>query len=255
MQKLIFILLDGLNEKQSEVMGYMQALVNCKIAQRVKVISELPSLSRPLYETLLTGKSPIEHGIINNGISRLSKEESIFSLCRKNNLKTGASAYHWISELYNITPFDKFRDGFTENENLNIQYGQFYILDHYPDENVFLNGEYIRKKWNPDFLMIHPMNIDFNGHRFGSNSMEYRNAIRNVDSIMSEFIPKWLEKDYTIIVTSDHGMSYDGNHSGIAEEESIVPFWLINNKEEIKLNNPINQIEITEIMKKILDIK
>lgn len=215
----------------------------------------MPSLSRPLYETLLTGKTPVEHGIVNNGICRLSKEESIFSLCRKNNLKTGASAYYWISELYNMAPFDKVRDTFTENENLNIQYGHFYTLDHYPDENLFLSGEYIRKKWNPDFLMIHPMNIDDQGHKYGVDSKEYRNAVRTVDSIISNFIPKWMEKGYAIVVTSDHGMSYDGNHSGIAEEEAVVPFWLINDKSGIEINDNIPQIEVNTILKKILDIK
>lgn len=255
MKKLIFILLDGLSNKQSGVMGYMQALVNCKIAKKGRVSSEMPPLSRPLYETLLTGKTPVEHGVVNNKICRLSKEESIFSLCKKNNLKTGASAYYWVSELYNIAPFDKVRDTFTENKNLNIQYGHFYTLDHYPDENVFLSGEYIRRKWDPDFLMIHPMNIDDEGHKFGVDSSEYRNAIRNVDSIMSNYIPQWIEEGYTIIVTSDHGMSYDGNHSGIAEEEAFVPLWLINDKSGIELSDSIPQIEVNKMMRKILDIK
>ena len=52
-----------------------------------------------------------------------------------------------------------------------------YTLDHYPDENVFLSGEYIRRKWDPDFLMIHPMNIDDEGHKFGVDSSEYRNLL------------------------------------------------------------------------------
>lgn len=255
MKKLIFILLDGLNEKQSNVMGYMQALVNQKIAKRGRVVSELPSLSRPLYETLLTGKSPIEHGVVSNRICRTSKEENIFSLCKKNNLKTGASAYYWISELYNIAPFDKIRDSFTEDESLDIQYGHFYTVDYYPDESIFLSGEYIRKKWNPNFLMIHSMNIDDKGHRFGSNSTEYRNAIRNIDTIISEFIPEWLEENYSIIVTSDHGMSYDGNHSGMAEEENIVPLWIINDECKIDIENPIKQIEIMQMIKKILNLR
>lgn len=154
-----------------------------------------------------------------------------------------------------MAPFDKVRDTFTENENLNIQYGHFYTLDHYPDENLFLSGEYIRKKWNPDFLMIHPMNIDDQGHKYGVDSKEYRNAVRTVDSIISNFIPKWMEKGYAIVVTSDHGMSYDGNHSGIVEEEAVVPFWLINDKSGIEINDNIPQIEVNTILKKILDIK
>lgn len=255
MSKLIFVLLDGLSDRQSGVMGYMEALVESGIAQRGRVVSQLPSLSRPLYETLLTGKKPVEHGVVNNRVCRLSKEESIFSLCRKKGLKTGASAYYWISELYNVAPFDRIRDSFVDDEKLNIQHGIFYTLDHYPDENVFLNGEHIREKWQPDFLMIHPMNVDDEGHKHGVDSREYRDSIRAVDGILSTFIPRWLESGYTILVTADHGMSYDGNHSGVAEEERIVPIWLVNSSSEVVISKELEQLEVTLIMKKILGLE
>lgn len=102
--------------------------------------------------------------------------------------------------------------------------------------------------------MIHSMNIDDKGHKNGSESSQYRNAVRNVDGILSNFVPRWIEEGYTIIVTSDHGMSYDGNHSGSAEEETEVPFWLINSSEMVEAIDPIPQVKITEIMRKILNI-
>lgn len=49
-------------------------------------------------------------------------------------------------------------------------------------------------------------------------------------------------------------MSYDGNHSGSAEEEAEVPFWLINSSEMVEAIDPIPQVKITEIMRKILNI-
>lgn len=254
LRKLIFVLIDGLNNKQSNLMGYMNALVKAGIARKGKVLSEMPSLSRPLYETLLTGKTPIEHEVVNNSISRLSKEESVFSLCKKAGLKTGAAAYYWVSELYNRAPFNKIEDTYTENLEKNIQHGIFYTLDHYPDENVFLDGEYIRRKSQPDFLMIHSMNVDDSGHKNGSESSQYRNSIRSVDGILSNFIPRWIEDGYTVIVTSDHGMSFDGNHSGDEEEEAVVPIWLINSNDEIEVTNPIPQIKVMEMMRKILSI-
>ena len=41
-------------------------------------------------------------------------------------------------------------------------------------------------------------------------------------------------------------MSYDGNHSGIAEEEAFVPLWLINDKSGIELSDSIPQIEVNK---------
>ena len=70
--KLIFVLLDGLNYKNIEYMGYMVALERSGKAKFAKVLSEMPSLSKPIYETLLTGKKPIEHGILTNDIPVMS---------------------------------------------------------------------------------------------------------------------------------------------------------------------------------------
>lgn len=254
MKKVIFVLLDGLNYKNKDFMGYMRALENSGIAKSAKVMSELPTLSKPLYETLFTGKKPIEHGVLCNDTVVMSKNKNLFSLCREKGLKTGCAGYHWLSELYNSIPFDKIEDTYTRDEEKAIQYGNFYNIDYYPDEVVFINGEYLRKKYNPDFLMIHSMNIDDEGHKFGSDSKEYRNSIRKVDNILSQFIPKWLEEDYAIIVTSDHGMSEEGMHGGNREDESEVPFWIINDSTTSKLAYKFEQIFVAPIIGKILDI-
>lgn len=252
--RVIFVLLDGLNYKNSEYMGYMIALEREGKAKFLKVLSEMPSLSKPLYETLLTGKKPIEHGVLNNGTPIMSKEKNIFSLCREAGLVTGVSGYYWLSELYNSIPFNKIKDTTTNDENKNIQHGRFYTLDHYPDEVVFVDGEYIREKYNPDFLMIHSMNIDDAGHKFGSDSKEYRYSVRVADNLLSTFVPKWIEEGYNIIVTSDHGMSVDGMHSGKDKLEAEVPLWVINDKKDLQLGEEIEQIYVTSIITSILGI-
>ena len=117
-------------------------------------------MSRPLYECILTGVRPVESGIVNNQIVRLSNHESIFSLAKSQGKVTAAAAYHWVSELYNRAPFDAVRDRFTNDETMNIQHGCFYHWDHYPDEALFLDAEHLRVTHQPDFLLIHPMNID-----------------------------------------------------------------------------------------------
>lgn len=252
--KVILVLLDGLNYKNSEYMGYMTALEREGKAKFAKILSEMPSLSKPLYETILTGKKPVEHGILTNEIPIMSKEKNIFSLCREKDLKTGASGYYWLSELYNFAPFDKLKDTNTHDETKAIQHGRFYTLDDYPDEAVFLDGEHIREKYNPDFLMIHSMNIDDIGHKFGSESKEYRYKIRVADNLLSIFIPRWIKENYVVIVTSDHGMSLDGMHGGKDELESEVPFWIINDDERIKLSHRIEQVYIASIIGNILGI-
>ena len=96
--------------------------------------------------------------------------------------------------------------------------------------------------------MIHSMNIDDTGHKYGSESKEYRYNVRTADNLLSVFVPRWVEAGYTIIVTSDHGMSPDGMHGGKNELESEIPFWIINDKENIKLSHKMEQVYVASII-------
>jgi predicted AlkP superfamily pyrophosphatase or phosphodiesterase len=229
--KVILVVLDGLNYQVSrDCMGYLQGLNETDQATLYKLQAELPSMSRPLYECILTGNSPIESGILNNDVIRLSHHSSVFSLARKAGLTTAAAAYHWVSELYNQAPYDAVRDRFTNNTSLNIQHGCFYHSDHYPDEHLMLDAEYLRRQYDPDFLLIHPMNIDDAGHKFGIDSPQYRNSARYADIYLSSLMAVWIQQNYQIMVTSDHGMNNDRSHGGILPEEREVPLFVVGNQ-------------------------
>ncbi|GAA0783908.1 alkaline phosphatase family protein [Marinobacterium sediminicola] len=225
---VILIIIDGLAASTArDCMGYLQALCDHKLASRYTLESELPSLSRPLYETLLTGTTPIESGITHNRKVRLSTQSSVFSLAQRAGLTTAAAAYHWFSELYNRAPYEAERDRFTQDPELPIQFGCFYHLDHYPDEHLLLDADWLMSTRNPDFMLIHPMNVDDAGHKFGFDSSQYRNAARRMDGYLSQHLPRWMEQGYQILITSDHGMNNDRSHGGTLSEERQVPLWVI----------------------------
>lgn len=243
--KVILVILDGLNyQTAKDCMGFMQALCDQNMATSYRMLCELPSMSRPLYETILTGVTPALSGIVHNHVSRNSHHESIFSLARQQGLSTAAAAYHWISELYNHTPFNPVRDRHTHNEALTIQHGCFYFQDHYPDDHLFLDAEWLRQTYNPDFLLIHPMNIDNAGHQAGLDSSRYRNTARHSDITLSGYLPQWLEEGYQIIVTADHGMNNDRSHGGTLTEEREVPLFTLG---ECFSHNPACTPQQTEI--------
>lgn len=256
--KVILVILDGLNYQVAhDCMGYLNGLIEQDRATRYKLNCELPSMSRPLYECLLTGVRPIDSGIVNNQVVRLSHNESVFSLASQQGKVTAAAAYHWMSELYNQAPYDAVRDRFTHNDAMNIQHGCFYHWDHYPDEAVFLDAEYLRQTYQPDFLLIHPMNIDDLGHKFGLDSKQYRNGARMADILLSNHIDTWLANGYQILITSDHGMNNDLSHGGILPEEREVPLFVIGNvfKPTSALSQePAATIQQTEICGSICQI-
>lgn len=249
--KLIVVVLDGLRyDAAREYMGYMEHLVEQGKVSCHRVQSELPSLSRPLYEVLLTGTPVAKNGITSNHITRLSHEESVFHLAVAANLRTAAAAYHWISELYNSAPFNPLTDRHQHNVMKPIQHASFYFEDHYPDSHVFADAVYLRSAYDPHFLYIHSMNIDDAGHRYGGESKEYELSVRNTDGLLATVLPIWMEQGYKILITADHGMNANGCHGGITSSERDVPLYtfgveaLSSEKEDMTLS----QLQIAPLM-------
>ncbi|WP_461536202.1 alkaline phosphatase family protein [Spongorhabdus nitratireducens] len=255
MHKVILVVLDGLGYQVAhDCMGFMQALVERKKGRMYRIECELPGLSRPLYETLLTGTHPLDSGITHNQVIRKSNQQSIFSLASKAGLKTAAAAYYWISELYNESPFDKIRHRYSVTPGKPVQQGIFYYADTYPDSHLFSDAEFLRQQYDPDFLLVHSMNIDDAGHHHGCNSVEYRHAAREADNLLSEYLPIWLQQDYQIIVTSDHGMNSDCTHGGVTSEEREIPLYIAGSAFQLDAEPAISQLDLCGVMCTLLGI-
>lgn len=256
MSKVIMIVLDGLRyDVAQSSMGYLNHLVEASKAACYKVISELPSLSRPLYEVLLTGTPSSVNGISANHIVRLSNGKSVFHAASDHGLTTAAAAYYWISELYNRAPFDRITDRQQHDPGKPIQHGTFYFEDSYPDSHLFADAEILRRNHDPDFMLILPMGIDDAGHKYGGNSKPYRTKVIETDSILASLLPLWIELKYEIIVTSDHGMNEDGNHGGTGALEREVPFYAIGSSFEPGYHSEIiPQLAIAPLLCRLLSL-
>jgi len=254
--KTILVVLDGLNfQVARDAMGYLHAECAQGNGQLYQMTCELPSLSRPLYECILTGVTPVISGIIHNGVSRLSTQRSLFHYARAGGLRTAAAAYHWVSELYNRTPFLPARDRHTVAPELPIQYGHFYADDSYPDSHLFEDAESLRLNYQPDFLLIHPMNIDDAGHQHGVSSSQYRNRARMADGYLSQWMPEWLRQGYQVVVTADHGMNDDRSHGGVLPEETQVPLFVFGPAFSLRADAAPRQTELCGSLCQILGVE
>lgn len=255
--KLIFIMIDGLRyDTAVSQMGYMHHLVEYGQAARFKVKSELPSLSRPLYEVLLTGTPVYKNGITTNQTVRLSHQESLFHLTKKNGLKNATASYYWVSELYNSAPFNPMMDRLQLGTDKPIENGIFYWEDHYPDSHLFADANALINSVEPDFLYVHSMNVDDDGHKFTADSKEYRNRGIAADIVLASFVPKWLEAGYQIIVTADHGMNNDGQHGGTTPADRDVPLFIISSRVEPGVfEEEIPQLQIAPLACELLNIE
>jgi len=257
MAKTILILSDGLRyDVAKDNMGFLGHLVESKLASLYKIIGELPSMSRPMYETVHTGVPSSEHGIVANSIVRLSSKPNIFQVVKSAGKVTAAAAYYWVSELYNRAPYDRIEDKEVDNEELAIQHGRFYTQDEYPDIELFNSAAHLVCKFSPDYLLLHPMGMDYHGETYGSDSKEYRNHAIQQDAWLAPLIQEWMERDYTVMVTGDHGINRDGAHGGTTPEQREVPLFMIqpNVKGRGDTGEIISQLKIAPTILKLLDV-
>ena len=257
MNKVILVLSDALRyDVAKDNMGFLGHLVEYKLASLYKIIGELPSMSRPMYETIHTGVPSSEHGIVANSIVRLSNKPNVFQASRNAGKVTAAAAYYWYSELYNRAPYDRIDDQETDDESLNIQHGRFYTEDEYPEIELFSSAAHLIRKFSPDYLLLHPMGMDYHGETYGSDSKEYRNHAVYQDSKLAPFIMEWQKSGYTIFITGDHGINKDGVHGGTTRGQRTVPFFAIqpNGQGRGDTGETISHLQIAPTILKLLNV-
>ena len=226
--KTILVLSDALRYDIAVArMGFLGHLVETKLASLYKVIGELPSMSRPMYETIHTGVPVTEHGIFSNLVVRRSSMPNVFQAATEAGLTTAAAAYYWFSELYNHAPYDHLDDREVDDDTLLIQHGRFYTQDVYPDAELFSDAGMLVRKFEPDYLLVHPMGMDYQGEKFGADSAEYRNQATYQDVLLATLIPEWMARGYAVLVTGDHGMNADKMHGGTTPDVREVPLFVI----------------------------
>lgn len=258
MNKVVLVLSDALRYDTAVAgMGFLGHLVETQQASLYKVIGELPSMSRPMYETVHTGLPVSQHGIIANYIVRRSEKPNIFQVAVDAGKTTAAAAYFWFSELYNRAPYDRLDDREVDDDSLLIQHGRFYTEDDYPDIELFQTAGMLIRRFNPDYLLIHPMGMDYLGEKFGADSPEYRNQAIYQDMYMSVLIAEWIQHGYNILVTGDHGINADKLHGGTTPEVREVPLYLIRPgiPGEGDTNEVISQLQIAPSICKLLGVE
>lgn len=257
MKKTIFILLDACQyEAGTRNLGFLEHLTDYGKCAKYKVRGELPSLSRPIYATLLTGLPVSEHGIPFNEISTTLDVPSLFSLCKENGGVTAAAAFHWVSELFNHGPFQPHRDRIQLNSGEAIDHGIFYWLDPYPDSHVFADGEFLLNTYDPDFLMLHTMAVDDMGHHHGAGSKQYEEAIAIVGHVIAASLPRWLKEGYNVVITADHGMNHLGIHGGTDCPQRDTPLYIFSDQIQPGRyeDEYISQLNVAPLMCRLLGV-
>lgn len=212
-----------------------------KMAQVKKVRSVYPSLTYPCHTTMMTGRYPDKHGIVNNETPQLLIPTSVWHLFRKDikgidlfdaakaaGLTTAAVFWpitgnhpnidYLVNEYWPQDETETLHDCFA-NSGSSPEVMQKIVEPNLPrlvnrthpycDDYIYGCACSMVREFKPNLLMIHPANIDGYRHRSGVFSSLVTHGLHEVDSWMGQLIQAtkdagiYEETDFVMI--SDHG--------------------------------------------------
>lgn len=238
MPKTCLVIVDGMSfDTCVAECGYLEGSVENGLARRWTVQTCLPTISAALYETIHTGLTPHEHGILGNDHLRASFYDNIFSVAKSAGKVTAAVAHSYFHTLYGGSNYDPFLHCEINDIYAPIPYARYYSMDRYRAENSCVPAEIdlcaqawkLAQQHQPDYLLLHSCSVDTLGHWFTADSAEYRNQVSVVDNALSHLIPRLMDAGYHILVTADHGMNSDGHHGGNQPVLRTVPLYYFGN--------------------------
>lgn len=274
---LIVISFDGLSTLDFE---YIKSLPNfekfinesacCK-----KVYSVYPTLTYPAHATIVTGKYPKNHGIINNTLlqpgrrspdwywqRKYIKGETLYDLAIKREMKVAAllwpvtaksSIQYNMPEIFanrswhNQIMVSLFNGSPLFQITLNNKFGALRDGLRQPNLDNFTHQSllYTIKEKKPDITFVHYTDLDTMRHHHGFYSKEAKEALKRHDSRLEDIIKTLKEnnmyEDSTIIAL--------GDHSSLDEDKIINLNILLKENGYINVNTSGNIIDYKAIIK------
>ncbi len=243
---LIIISFDGLSTLDFDYISnlpnfkeYLREASYCK-----KVYSIYPSVTYPAHATIVTGKFPKNHGVVNNTLlqphrkspdwhwqRKHIKGETFYDEAIKKGMKVAALLWpvtakariqYNMPEIFANRPWQNqvmvsfFNGSPLFQLELNKKYGHIRkgLKQPYLDDFVHQSAIYIIKNKKPDVTMIHYVDLDSMRHHYGFKADEAKQALHRHDNRLGEIIEALKEsnmyEESTIILLGDHS-SLDGN--------------------------------------------
>ena len=235
--QIIVISFDGLGtsdwpiiEKLPGFSRFLQKAAYCKQVETV-----YPSLTYPAHATIATGKYPAHHGIIHNTLLQPDRMDSpdwywkrryiqgktIYEAAKEKGMKTaaflwpvtaGAKIDYHIPEIFANRCFDNQILVSLRNGSIRFQMEVFARYRHlmkgiqqpYLDNFIHEAVKYTLKKYEPDFTLIHYVDLDSMRHHYGHTSPKALMALKRHDDRLTELMKLMEGKDVTWVILGDH---------------------------------------------------
>lgn len=239
-QRMILISLDAVGAKD---IPYLKTLPNFgklweRAAKCEHVQSVYPSVTYPAHTSIITGKKPVNHGVINNILMQPKRPDPDWmwqrSYVKGTTLYDEVQKKGWktASLLWPVTAKSKVNYNFPEvfanrpwQHQITVsaangtawyeimlyqKFGKIVNGIHQPELDNFVHASalYTMNRYNPDLMMIHFTDVDTNRHIYGVENDKITDALKRHDKRLGELM-SMLEitgdmKKTTVVVLGDH---------------------------------------------------
>lgn len=206
------------------------------------MLPSFPSVTFPNHFTMATGLYPEAHGVVGNTFwdPSLRKEfyytdpdrslqsfwwggEPLWQTAERQNVR--AAIHMWPGSEAHINQFlPTYVDKYNGSEALPRKVDRIMgLLDLPGPMDIGASSDQPR----PQLIAAYVPNVDGDGHRYGPNSTEIRQTIRNADAMLGGILKGLQERNLTeivnVVVVSDHGMATTDTSRLIQLEDLIDP--------------------------------
>ncbi|WP_407644177.1 alkaline phosphatase family protein [Falsibacillus albus] len=252
---------------------YLKGSAYCKNVETI-----YPSVTYPCHATIVTGKFPKNHGVINNTLIQPGKESpdwywhrrnikgtTLYDEAKKAGKKTAALLWPVTAKAdidYNMPEIFANRPWHNQiavsllngspafQLDMNRRFGHIRKGLNQPELDDFVLESTVQtiKDKKPELLLVHFTDLDTQRHYHGFDSNEAKDAIKRHDIRLGRIISALKESqlyDDTILVLL-------GDHSALDESKVIKPNVFLKGTQMIKIDKN-NHIEAWEVYCKSCD--
>jgi predicted AlkP superfamily pyrophosphatase or phosphodiesterase len=278
MTKQLFVIsFDGLSTLDFETLSMLpnfHEFLN-RASYSKNVYSVYPTLTYPAHASIVTGKYPKNHGIINNTLLQNNRQNPDWYWQKK--FIKGETFYDQVIEkgmkvaalLWPVTAQSKIQynmpevvaNRFWENQilvslingsplyqfNLNRKFGHLRKGLRQPELDNFVHQSllYTTRELQPDLTLVHFTDLDSMRHYHGFHSKEAKEALHRHDKRLGELVQTLkkmnIYEESTLVVL--------GDHSSLDEDKIIRLNVLLRKKGYIRVNSKGRIIDYQAIVK------